>query len=247
MLSDDQLAPIVQDFYAYVLDQENRLRLQLGAIPEEARLRRAEFFKRVATQARTDLACNVFGNVYFIALAMMRKHNIEATLDKEEKNQLRQALLRGGIDLAEAVRARYEGDFNYEPRDKLLKQKIEALFAASPATVPPKTSIREPSRAPEGPTFTIVSADFVSKQKQLHRWENQTAAQNNKSYELFSAVCGDYPLAKYTKMDAAKFKDVIERLPADYGKAAQYRGKTPQQILQIDAASGHPNGCPFVR
>jgi hypothetical protein len=77
----------------------------------------------------------VFGNVYFIALAMMRKHKIENLLGKDEKNQLRQALLRGGIDLAEAVRARYEGDFNYEPRDRLLKQKVEALFAASPSPV----------------------------------------------------------------------------------------------------------------
>lgn len=66
MLSDDQLAPIVQDFYAYVLDQENRLRLRLGAIPEEVRLQRAEFFKKVATQSRTDLACNLFGNVYLM-------------------------------------------------------------------------------------------------------------------------------------------------------------------------------------
>ena len=30
--------------------------LPAGAIPEEARLKRAEFFKKVATQARTDLA-----------------------------------------------------------------------------------------------------------------------------------------------------------------------------------------------
>jgi len=74
--------------------------------------------------------------------------------------------------------------------------------------------------------FNTVSADFIVKQKRLRRWENQTAAQNEKSYELFSAICGDCPLAKYTKMDAGKYKDVIERLPADYGKAAQYRGKT---------------------
>jgi hypothetical protein len=42
------------------------------------------------------LSCNVFGNVYFIALAMMRKHHLEVTLDKDEKNQLRQALFAAG-------------------------------------------------------------------------------------------------------------------------------------------------------
>ena len=118
---------------------------------------------------------------------MMRKHNVENSLDKDEKNQLKQALLRGGIDLAEAVRARYEGDFNYEPRDKLLKQKVEALFAASPAPVP-WTPVRELSPASDAPSFNAVSADFITKQKQLRRWENQTAAQNEKTYELFSAI-----------------------------------------------------------
>jgi hypothetical protein len=69
MLSDDQLAPIVQEFYAYVLDRENRLRLRLGAIPGEARLNRAEFFKKVAAKSRTDLARNEFDSVYVIANA----------------------------------------------------------------------------------------------------------------------------------------------------------------------------------
>ena len=36
--------------------------------------------------------CNVLGNVYFIALGMMRKHNLENSLDKDEKNQLRQVV-----------------------------------------------------------------------------------------------------------------------------------------------------------
>jgi hypothetical protein len=59
MLSDDQLAPIVQDFYAYVLDRENRSRLRLGAIPEEARLKapaRAGDSEGDGREARKDLS-----------------------------------------------------------------------------------------------------------------------------------------------------------------------------------------------
>lgn len=41
MLTQDQFARLVQDFYAYVLDLENEVRLNGGYIPEEARGRRA--------------------------------------------------------------------------------------------------------------------------------------------------------------------------------------------------------------
>lgn len=238
MLTTDQLAVIVRDFYDYVLDQENRLRFRLGPIPEEARLKRAEFYRQVADQTRTALASNNFDDGYLVSLAMMRKHGLDGKLDEIEKKQFRQAILRGGIELAEAVRARYEGNFDYEPKDRLLREKVDAAFSpvGAPPVVEPPLDVRQPT--PAGPMFSKTAASFVSKQKQLRRWENQTAAQNEKSYELFVAICGDHPVGKYAKKDAAKFKDVMERMPAMYGKAAQYLGKTPEQILKIDAASG---------
>lgn len=249
MLSDDQLAAIVQDFYGYVLEQENKLRLKLGRIPEEVRARRAEHFRVVAQQARTDLGANEFGSVAFITEAMARKHKLAGQLDEIERNQLSQALMRGGIELAEAVRARYGGDFTFEPRDKLLARKVEALFATPTAEQPQATSQRPPTSAPAEPPkdaaeteggvlFAKTAERFVAKQKQLRRWENQTAAQNEKSYELFEAICGNRPLRSYTRRDAATFKDVLERLPADYGKASRYLGKTPDEILALDAEGG---------
>lgn len=45
-------------------------------------------------------------------------------------------------------------------------------------------------------------------------------------------------MSDYSRKDAAKFKDQLERLPADYGKAAVYTGKSPQEILKIDLANG---------
>ncbi|WP_248311413.1 site-specific integrase [Bosea sp. ASV33] len=232
MLTDDQLAAIVQDFYAHVLAEENKLRLRLGRIPEEVRTSRAEHFGQIAAQARADLGANEFGSVSFITQAMMRKHKLEGQLDETQTRQLAQSLMRGGIDLAEAVQARYAGDFNFEPRDKLLARKVEAVF--NPPPLPPK----ETTTADGQPLFGVVAAAFVTKQKQLRRWENQTAGQNEKSYELFKAICGDRPLSAYQRKDAARFKDQLERLPADYGKAAIYARKSPAEILEIDAASG---------
>jgi hypothetical protein len=44
-LTNHQLAIVVQDFYAHVLDEENRLRLRLVPIPAEVRLKRAAYYK----------------------------------------------------------------------------------------------------------------------------------------------------------------------------------------------------------
>jgi len=242
MLKDDQLAAIVQDFYGYVLDQENRLRLR-APISEETRANRAAWFKTVAERAKSDLAKNNLDSAWFISIAMLRKLGLEGSIAQEERAEVRQALLRAGIDLAEAVRARYEGDFNYRPKDALLAQKVDAVFSdsARPA-LQAQQPTEQPERpqpvdsAPSDPLLSEVAARFVAKQKQTRRWENQTAAQSEKSYELFRDICGDKPLAAYARKDAAKFKDVLERLPADYGKAARYHGKSPERILEIDAS-----------
>ncbi|TCR62222.1 hypothetical protein EV560_111210 [Bosea sp. BK604] len=101
MLTDDQLAAIVQDFYSYVLDLENKLRLRLGRNPEVVRARRAKHFRGVAQQARADLGANEFGTVAFISEAMLRKHKLAGQLVETGRNQLSQALMRDGIDLGE--------------------------------------------------------------------------------------------------------------------------------------------------
>lgn len=248
MLTDDQLAAIVQDFNDQVLNDENKLRLRLGRIPEEVRVRRAAYYQNVANQTRSDLGANEFGNVAFVTEAMARKHKLSGKLDETGRNQLSQALMRGGIDLAETVSARYEGDFNFEPRDKLLARRVETLFAQL-ATTQPQATVQQPLSTPPEPLkgaaeasggslFVETAERFVAKQKQLRRWEKQTAAQNEKSYELFGAICGNKPLRSYTRRDAATFKDVLERLPADYGKASRYLGKTPDEILALDVENG---------
>jgi hypothetical protein len=42
-----------------------------------------------------------------------------ATPDRRGGQQVQQALLRAGIDLAENMKSRYEGDFNFNPQGSL--------------------------------------------------------------------------------------------------------------------------------
>ena len=60
-----------------------------------------------------------------MAEMMLKRQGIAIRdLAPAEAAKAKQAMLRAGIDFSEALKARYEGDFNYEPRDKLLKATL---------------------------------------------------------------------------------------------------------------------------
>lgn len=178
MLSEEQLSLLVKDFYATVISQENALRLGVSQpINEEARLARAAYYKSLAEQTKLALARNQFGDAAFVSEAILRKHKLAGTLNLAEVVQVRQAMLRAGIDLAEHMTARYEGDFNHEPRDKLLKAHLVDL-PARPTTSPHAT------QAPVtfGPPFSKLSQPFIDAQVETRAWERQTAAQAEKTF-----------------------------------------------------------------
>jgi hypothetical protein len=86
MLSDDQLALIVQDFYAYALDQENRTRLRLGAIREEARLKTVYSTIMNEREPRTRSVTQTINN----RRRNQKNHKLAALAKKakKERNQL---------------------------------------------------------------------------------------------------------------------------------------------------------------
>jgi len=231
MLSDEQLTLIVGDFYETVIRQENSLRLNGQPLSEEARQARIAHYREVSERTKQSLGGNQFADAAFVSEAMLRKHKLAGTLKRNEINQVRQAILRAGIDLADHMKARYEGDFNYQPRDQLLKAQFTkfAPIQESPIT-------KAPTPKPPGPLFSELSKPFLARQVQTKAWENQTAHQAGKSFDLFTEINGDLPIETYTREHAARFKEVIQRLPANYGKAAAYRGLTLNAI--IEAVSG---------
>ncbi len=231
MLSEADLSRLVQEFYAIVLEQDNHWRLaSAGPLDESMRLALVAKYSEVAELARRDLASNNFVAVDQIGQGMIQKHGLSGKLDRKDERLIQQALLRAGIDLADAVRARFEGDFNFEPRDKLLK----AAIAGAVAPAQPQPGIKpaaepEPPQA-DAPLFTLVAEEFRTTQARRKVWEQQTALQARKTYQLFAEMCGDRPLSAYTKQDATRFKSVLLELPDNYGKAVQFRGMTAEAI-----------------
>ncbi|HEY4980660.1 MAG TPA: hypothetical protein VII24_01700, partial [Pseudolabrys sp.] len=189
MLSDEQLTLIVGDFYETVIRQENSLRLNGQPLSEEARQARIAHYKEVSERTKQSLGGNQFADAAFVSEAMLRKHKLAGTLKRNEINQVRQAILRAGIDLADHMKARYEGDFNHQPRDQLLKAQF-ANFA--PIQEGPIT--KTPAPKPAGPLFSEFSKPFLARQVQTRAWEKQTAHQAEKSFELFAEINGDLPI-----------------------------------------------------
>ncbi|WP_051092907.1 site-specific integrase [Methylobacterium sp. 77] len=236
MLTDAQLARLVQDFYGLILDQENKGRLTRGAIPNDIRERRVVQYDTMAARNREALACNRLEEAGFVTAQMLNKQGIKPShLSPAELSQARQAMLRAGIDVAEALKARHEGDFNFEPRDKLLKAQLEATappppFAEQSASAPAPAS--EPEATHEAPDpLSVVGAAFRTTQVATGAWDRQTAAQAGATFRLFVDLCADRPLAAYTRKDAGRFRERIEQLPNDYGKHPRYRDLTVDQIL----------------
>ena len=102
--------------------------MSTAPVPEEVRQARIAFYADVVERSRQDLARNEFGSAWFVTEAILRKRGWAGRLQPNEIRQTQQAMLRAGIDLAEAMKARYQGDFNHEPRDRLLKQRVDAIF-----------------------------------------------------------------------------------------------------------------------
>ena len=67
--------------------------------------------------------------------------------------------------------------------------------------------------------------EFREAQHATSGWDKQTAHQAGATFRLFIEICGDHALGAYTRKDAGRFEEAIERLPADYGKAPRYRGR----------------------
>ena len=236
MLSDDLLARLAQEFYVTNLDSDTKARMRGTRITEQVRQGWIAHWKGVAERARQDLGRN--GTLYAATTTyyILRRLNIDPkSLTQSELHQARCTLLRVGIDLAAAIAERYEGNFNYQPGDELLKRKIDLAFGPGE---PPRTASASNAasslRPALCPTLGAASAAFVEQQLAANHWDEQTAHQSRKSYKLFGAVAGDKPLGAYTRQDAATFKNTLERLPADYGKAPGFRGKSPLEIIGLD-------------
>ncbi|NIJ21071.1 integrase [Sphingomonas naasensis] len=229
MLTTEDLARMVQDFYHAALADENEIRLNSRVTFDEAnREAIVAYYGKMGVTTRRNLATNNLASVEPFATDLIEKHGLTGQLNDSDIARVQQAILRAGCDFTEAMKARFEGDFSYSPQDPLLSMMLDA-----PVPVVPRAGAKDHEPEAIGPLFSERAEEFRKSQIRLDAWENQSGLQARKTYELFEEVCGNRPLSGYLRADAARFKEVLQHLPANYGKAAAYRGKTATEIIEL--------------
>lgn len=227
MLTQDQLAHLAQSFYSHVLERERRVRASGIYLTEDGRVARANYWGKVAQEARNTLGSNTLDLGITTAQAAARMIGLTwAELEEAERHQCKEVVHRAGIDLADALKARYEGDFEFEPKSKLLRQ----VLAEIPLTAAPLHQKQPKSQAE--PLFSTVYPRYIETQLRRGDWKQQTGNQSDATYRLFLQICGNKPTSQYTRADVGKFRAMAERLPFDYGKASLYKNLTPDGIIR---------------
>ncbi len=61
MLTEDQIAEVLQDFYAYFIERDNKSRLISSPLTNGERQRHIDYWQMIAREARADLGGNNLG------------------------------------------------------------------------------------------------------------------------------------------------------------------------------------------
>ena len=235
MLDEHQITELIQRFYAFELEDENRLRLSTGVQFDEANRRAAvSYFQRLGLDVKEALARNELQRANQWVDALLEREGFDAEIDAVSRARLQQGVLRASCEVAEAMRKRFEGDFNHTPADGVLV-----------ASTPPNPNREGATKSPAKPKkdasgFTVEAEQFRLARVRRGVWDPQTALQARKTYELFVELCGDRPIAGYVREDAVQFKNLLSDLPAVYGKAPKYRGMQAKDVVLASLDSGEP-------
>jgi integrase len=239
MLSSDEINRLVKEFYELTLAVDDHRRLLPDhSWSESEHQARSDYLDQILHEHRDALRKDDFDKANAAAQVVMARRNVsESELGPGEYNRIRQAILRASIDIIGELRARQDGNFNYDPQDRLLKVAlVEGAAIPAPRDRPEPVPSRPAPSPSYGPRFSEVAEAFRADQLAIKSWDKQTAAQARATYRLFAEICGDRFLSAYVRADADEFRKKIQRLPWDYSKAAQYRGHSVDEILKIAAA-----------
>jgi hypothetical protein len=161
LLTDSDLARLMQDFYRSVLERENDARL-LGKLrlDGDGTAQRLAYWSQMQEQFRSDLATNNFDSAYFASAGLIQKHGLQ-DLSELETRKVQQSVLRAGCEIAGALKARFEGDFTYTPKDPLLTVELaraEEGTAPAPAEGGKVNSVQRVDRTMNGGSFAVFGA-----------------------------------------------------------------------------------------
>jgi hypothetical protein len=148
----------------------------------------------------------------------------EQEVTEEQRRELALGLLQADIQTLE------------QSREWLTNGLTEDIVAAPAAPVSQAAVAAAvalpPAVEPTGPTLREALPAFLSYMTDHKGWRGQTLAQNTTTYRMLEEVCGNRPVASYTRRDTAVFYDLLRALPADYSRNKRWKGLTLKEIVE---------------
>lgn len=128
MLPEETISRLVRRFYDHVLTLDNYKRLLNGPLTDADCASHAAYLDDLLVEHRGALARNAFGDIepatsFVLAMEGTKPENLSIG----ELNQINQALLRAGIDVTRQLRARFDGDFTQEPKDRMVRAALSRI------------------------------------------------------------------------------------------------------------------------
>jgi integrase len=239
MLTDHQIQAVVDDFKKIFLlfDQSQRI---LGPISEEERSRRASSVEAEAVRLRHEAARGDHTRAQRSLDIMIPRHRLELT--NLELRILGHALLLAHAEIRETQKERFEGNFGgeygYGPWplnfDQLHQQPPQDRSEPAQGFVDHAEAAVTAKFPGSDELFSSLSLRFIADQVAGSIWSKQTTLQARKTYALAVEILGDRTMGSYSQADAEKFKNQLQSLPADYGKAAMFKGLAVEEIVKAD-------------
>lgn len=238
MLNDETIKRVVSEFYSLVGEIDQMGRLASPALSEAEHAALVSFLDEHLTATKGELGRGDYALAGVGADIVIARLGL--TVDSLELRQVQQAIMRTGIETIRAAQARLSGDFDHSPGDSLVRAALSEGGPMS-ASVSSSKQAPRPAELPLAKQTTMAAtlfeelADrFLTHQVKGKIWDKQTASQAKKTFSLWTEVCGNRRLETYERADAQKFKDLMQDLPWDYGKAAEFRGKAISEIVRLD-------------
>ena len=154
----------MRGFYDLSLTIIDHRRLLDGLLTDEEPAAGVAHLDTKLGELRQALARNRFDHdaADLATAIVLKRHGLTRDqLGTGEENQVRQAFRRASIDLVRNLRARYDGDFTYEPKDRLLNTQATTGLTLSIGSLPASNAapaIAEPRLQPSAPALTSLPA-----------------------------------------------------------------------------------------
>ncbi len=225
-LTDEQIKHIEEVYYWHLLDEDEDVRLeQFEGRSFEEYSEDGDHFEDVARHGYARGEAGVFFRGEAEEVLSWENVNLRLAANSPSWPKAVRALQKAVIRASKAKRSRSEG----EP--------VDTPPMPEAATSGPQQA--RPIHGRGGPTLSEISAEWLAEKTQTD-WVPKTANEHRVWMKHFIAIAGDKALPDYNKADARAFKQLLLRLPANWGKLPPIR----ELSLKAAADKAHELGMP---